>query len=195
MNLKRKGATLILATTLATSFAMGDDTYKGLAGLEIGSTESTYEYHDNKIDTNNVACYGMRAGIANNRSRIYGSFHYMKDDGSGDNYSFDYKQYDLVLNLEAQTDAFNVLDKFNVRGFVGAHIGAVYAKFKYSDSFIHINDDQTGVAYGAQGGAIFNFNNNFDLEAGYRYTWSSLDFQGVDLDHYDNIYAAVNIHF
>ena len=75
-------------------------------------------------------------------------------------------------------------------------------EYKIRDEDLTDKDDESdyGIAYGAQAGIMFAFNEKVEVEAGYRYTWASnLDIEPVgeelEFDYYDNIYIAFNYNF
>jgi hypothetical protein len=196
----------IMATMICAGHVQADEVpYSPFFGLEIGAMESNY--HEDTLgdfDTTTEVAWGARLGVKEQRTRIYASFHYMNYDEKerldSTNYaSIETDQYDLVLNAEAKTDPFALTNNLTTLFFVGGHVGAVVIDYdatlvlsgdKYSES-----DTEYGVAYGAQGGMMLEFNKKFNVEIGYRYTWTNLDIQSIDLEYYDNIYGAVNINF
>ena len=180
-----------------------ENRYHPLAGVEVASTESTYETKDETFDTDSETGWGLRGGVQNGDTRIYASLHYVnfeedkKESASHAKYETD--QYDLLLNLEAMTDPFRFSDSIASFFFIGAHIGGVYvdydAEYRSRSVDLKKKDSEYGLASGAQAGAVMKINEKVELEAGYRYTWSSLDIQDVDLDHYDSLYVAFTYDF
>lgn len=180
-----------------------ENRYRPLAGVEVGSMESTYETRDEKYDTDSEIGWGLRGGVQNGDARIYASFHYVnfeddrKDSTSHAKYETD--QYDLLLNLEAMTEPFRFSDSIASFFFIGAHLGGVYvdydAEYRSRDVDLQKKGSEYGLASGAQAGAVMKISEKAALEAGYRYTWSTLDIQDIDLDHYDNLYIAFTYDF
>ncbi|WP_300363367.1 outer membrane beta-barrel protein [Hydrogenimonas sp.] len=201
--MKKVLSVMMTASLFAGIVHADENRYRPMAGVEVGGMESTYETRDEKYDTDSEVGWGLRGGVQNDDARIYASFHYVnfeddkKDDTSYAKYETD--QYDLLLNLEAITEPFRFSDSIASFFFIGAHIGGVYvdydAKYHSRNVDLEKKDSEYGLASGAQAGAVMKISEKVELEAGYRYTWSTLDIQDVDLDHYDNLYIAFTYDF
>ena len=140
--------------------------------------------------------FAVRGGFTDHRTRVYASIRYTGPDKDvNDMISYDIKQYDMLINLEAQTDPWYFTDKLNAKAFVGGHAGAIYGKVDKDVGHISQDDSDYGLAYGAQGGVIFDFSSSINMEVGYRYTWTNLSVEQTDLDSYDAIYGAFNLNF
>jgi hypothetical protein len=176
---------LITATLLAGNIAWagGDNVpvdnttgYVPFVGVEIGGVEGTV----NGWDTDHHFALGLRGGYEDEMTRIFLSYHYVHFD--------DADVMDLMLNLEAMTVPYVFSDMLSTRVFVGGHIGTTYVN---PDAF----DSEFDLAGGLQGGLLFDFGTNVDLEVGYRYTWTNWKDNGYKLKHYDNIYTGINYRF
>ena len=200
----RKSLAAWLLLSLCSTASMADETpFSPMAGIEIGAMESTFKNAGKKHDAGSETGWGVRGGVQDERSRIYASFHFVDFEESkklfGQNTECDTDQYDLLLNLEAKSDPFSFSDAIDSFFFVGAHLGGVYVDYKTRDTNHAEETKKSGTEYGfasgAQAGAIVTINKTWEMEAGYRYTWSTLDIDDVDLEHYDNLYIAFTYDF
>ncbi|WP_456381739.1 outer membrane beta-barrel protein [Hydrogenimonas sp.] len=193
---------LIAGIVVGTATAE-ERSYFPMIGVEFGAAKSSYDTDRMGYDTDTETGWGVRGGLQDDSSRIYASFHYVGFDETGKSDSFYTKfksdQYDLVLNMEAKSDSFRLYNSIASFFFVGAHIGGVYVdydtEYRNDDQSDKKSDSGYGLASGAQAGAAIKINDRAEIEAGYRYTWSTLDIDDVELDHTDNFYFAFTYDF
>lgn len=165
---------------LLASSAYAASGYQILVGAEYG--EEKYKTDDTSSEWEEHI--GVRVGVENEESRIYGSYSYSESDLVA---PMTYETQTLLLNLEAKT---NKHYKF-FRIFVGGHLGALYSK--YSDTVADLDD--TDFIYGAQAGVLMELGKHFSLETGYKYSFTSADDSSINPDRIQAYYGAVNLKF
>lgn len=154
----------------------------------IGAGISTGTYHNVSGDHSiagkdssdfNIGYVNIKAGLANENFRVYGYL--------GDQTSSSFKKTDTAygenqddtlgyISLTGNMDFFAPVHE-RVQLFAGPHIGQGFAiiERQYQPDTDKQKHTLTGLVYGAQAGAIFNVNDNFSIETGYRHSWTNID--------------------
>lgn len=160
---------IVLAGLIAASTAVMATEYSPFVGGEWITTELEL---DSGVKTGHEVAWGVRAGLAADNHRVYINYG-QGETGSGVDVS------GMGINLDGVTAPYKFTDYLATRFFVGGHIGST----EYDDTY--------DLAYGVQGGVLFDFTANLSLEAGARYSFSEVN--GVD--HAETFYGAVNFQF
>lgn len=171
---------ILAVILLLSSSAYAASGYQVLVGAEYGEaknksgdTSAEWEEH-----------IGVRVGVENEESRIYGSYSYSETDLVA---PYTYETQTLLLNLEAKTDKHY---KF-FRIFIGGHLGAIYSK--YSNTVT--DRDDTDFIYGAQAGILMELGKYLSLETGYKYSFTTAGESSINPDRVQTYYGAVNLKF
>lgn len=185
---------ITLAVLLASGLMAADS---GMyVGFDLGKTklEAKYNYQDTAFPADNESGKESDDGTSgtlkvgyylNNNNRVYASVHManmdyvdMRNFGVG---------YDYLIGSSA------------LKPFVGVMAGYTKNNIGEDDEKIDVN----GMYYGAQLGVNYALNNNFALEAGYRYMKSNADDEWTDgtasskeeFDYISNWFVGINYKF
>jgi len=181
----------LICLLIGGTLLSGSD-YKEFVGLGYGQTKGTFKTSSLTAESGNEDTYSLRAGFVNDISRIYLNLDYLNaDDSSG----LDEKWYTLELNLEGKTSPYKLTKYLSTSFFVGGHVGLVKVDLDTSAPYPIYSDNKTDAIYGLQTGLLMELPSNFELEIGYKYSWSSLTFESIDLDRVKRYYIAVNYRF
>ncbi len=169
----KKIVLLALLASLSSVYAASGE--KILIGAEYGVAKGKKDkYYSHSIDN-----IGLRAGIENKKTRIYGSYNYINDDKAAS----DPETHILVLNLEAKTEKY-----YNFfRAFAGFHVGAIYTDVA--------TEDETDALGGVQAGGLMELTDAITLEAGVKYSWTTSDRNSINVIALGSAYGAVNFKF
>jgi opacity protein-like surface antigen len=169
--------------------------YDILFGLGYGQIKRTYDFENLQLkDENAQNKFQLKLGFKDIDSRSYISLSYLEADKSE-------KQYGGMFNFEALSDDYLFYD-FDFNMFWGFQVGAL--KVDFEDKNRDKTYSSTNIAYGLQGGVLFDITKSLDLELGYESVWSPLNIKDMNLngstynysfDYNQNLYIGLNYSF
>ena len=178
---KTLAISLLAALPLATSPTLAQANMAGFIGFQLGATSISTSPD---VDADTATSFGIKGGVYLNQLRLYVDATATSWDDA-DKFSFT-GNADYILPLTQQAGLF-----------VGGHFGHV--SMEMDEVWI---EDETGLIYGAQAGALFNLSGSLrasglEIEIGARYSQSNLDwFNGeIELDDTTRVYAGLNYRF
>ena len=179
--------------TLLVVFAMSSYAnaaeYDFFVGAEAGLNSADFTASTGSYSNDEIATYGVKAGVMNDNSRIYLSYQYM--DAFEGSSSREGSFQALTVNTEGFSEPYVIFDSIEHLFFVGAHLGAIYLDV----DAIFGTSNEYGVLYGIQGGVLTTFGPVVSLELGYRFSLSTFSDQAIDLDKLQAFYAGINLRF
>jgi opacity protein-like surface antigen len=189
MYIKGKYEKIVLAGLLLASGLMAEDR-KVFVGAEIGKFKGSYSNSTSEWSGDSKSAFGIKAGVVGKQDRIYLSYiDVAKYEYVPLNRTEDCKAF--LLNLEAMTEPYKLTNSIAPQIFAGGHAGMV----KVNATSGTATATEEDWLYGAQAGILLNLTNNISIEAGYRYSWSSLAVSGVHLDSVNGYYGGLNFSF
>jgi len=108
---------------------------------------------------------------------------------------WDEKWYTLELNTEGKTSPYKLTEYLSTSFFAGAHLGLLKVNLDTSSPYTPYSGSETDAIYGLQTGVLLELPSNFELEIGYKYSWSSLTLESINLDRVKRYYFAANYRF
>lgn len=177
---------IALAVLLASGLMAADS--GNYIGIDIGNTKFDMKASANGVsveESDDGGSLTLKLGnYLDKNSRAYISYQNINVDG-GDAYHFGIG-YDYLIGDN------------DIKPFVGGYVGYGSAEV---DGYSEL--DISGVVFGAQAGVNYAINDNFSVEAGYRYMKSNMEdtitVSGVDvkleIDPISNWFAGINYKF
>lgn len=171
--------------------------------------------HDSSI---NDLSLGFRAGVNNDEYRIYGLLSNGVSSDEDESYSNGFEEEEENLKyaqLTANIDFFFPINE-KLKAFAGPHLGWAFATVEIdSNETNSASETASGLAYGGQFGVIFDVTGNFNIEAGYMHTFTTIDEElkytvidstgrgrifdtverDLEIDHVSRFYVAANYTF
>ncbi len=163
--------------------------YDVLVGADLGVSYTEFTNENGTYENNNISTYGIKAGIINDKSRVYLDYRYLDAFENSSNRNGQFQT--IAINTDGFSDSFNTFDNINHVFFIGAHLGAINTKLDSNFG----SSDAYGLIYGVQGGLITSFTSFFSLEFGYRASLSNFFDKDNSLDRIDDFYTAINFRF
>ena len=187
---------LVSANSMASDYEYdGDYHYDILFGIGYGQIKRTYDFKNLQLkDETYQDKVLLKIGFQDIETRMYSSLSYLEADKSE-------KQYSWMLNLEALSDDY-LFYNADFKMFWGVQVGAL--KIDFEDKKTDKTYSSTNIAYGVQGGVLFDITKSIDLELGYESVWSPLDINNMDIngekynysfDYNQNFYIGLNYSF
>jgi hypothetical protein len=207
-----------LATVLSLLTFQAVSANNLFVGVDAGKSTAKIDGLNHSGDYGSDISLGLRAGFNSDQYRVYA----VLGNGFGSSRTNSYNvpgKYVLsqekikYAQLTSNFDYFLPLND-SFKFFAGPHLGLAFAVVE-----VHYNlaKDQSvtdyGLAYGGQLGAIYDINQNVNIEAGYNHSWTTLDpkydqtvyststgnprtFKGnTKIDNVNRLYLSVNYRF
>lgn len=181
----------LLCLLIGGTLLSGSD-YKEFVGIGYGQSRGTFEALNPTRELSEDT-YSLRAGFVDDNSRIYLNADYIDTDAPS---GWDEKWYTLELNTEGKTSPYKLTEYLSTSFFAGAHLGLIEVNLDTSAPYAPYSGSETDAIYGLQTGVILELPSNFELEIGYKYSWSSLKLESLEnLEKVERYYFAANYRF
>ncbi|MCF6331435.1 MAG: porin family protein [Sulfurimonas sp.] len=163
--------------------------YDVFVGADLGVSYTEFTDEDGTYENNNISTYGIKAGIINDSSRVYLTYHYLNAFENSSNRNGKFQT--IAINADGFSNSFNTFDKISHVFFIGGHLGSINAKVNSNFG----SSNTYGLIYGVQGGMLTSVTSFLDIELGYRASFSNFFDKDNDLNRIDAFYAGVNFRF
>lgn len=178
--MKMKKLSMVVGSCLfAASSIQANEFFVG-AGINTGGYYNLTGDHAVKgSQFGGIGLLNFKAGLQNENFRVYGNFgdrvaasKEQSVEGQND-LRWDSLEYRA---LTANADFFAPVHE-RVKLFVGPHVGLGFAEVEryYQPEKDKQKHNVKAMVFGAQAGAIFDVNDNFSIETGYRHSWTKID--------------------
>jgi len=179
----------VLLITFTMSTHINASEYDMFIGVEDGLSWADFNGPTGKYQNHEITTYGVKAGVVNDKTRMYISYQYI--DAFEDSTTREGEYQTATINSEAFTEPIDVFNIFDLYFFVGGHAGAI--KINVDAAFG--KSDEYGFLYGVQAGLLAKLGSVISLETGYRLSRSNFSDQNTDLNKFQVVYGGINFRF